>query len=107
MRVLVSAEPCQRGGRGRLGPGFEVLAEWTLSANQRMVFTRQPWRTSELGDCRMATLVIVGDRDAALQAALAQEHGVFVVSERKPYKRRRDRLLGSAQVDLSETDEAA
>lgn len=55
----------------------------------------------------MATLVMVGARDAALEAALQQGHSVFVVGERKPLKRRRDQLAGCVQLDLDKVDEAS
>ncbi len=55
----------------------------------------------------MATLVLVGGRDAALDAALQQGHAVFYVAERKPLKRRRAHLIGHLQVDFDEHDEAS
>src|SRR5690606_21445487 len=55
----------------------------------------------------MATLVLVGGRDAALDAALQQGHAVVYVAERKPLKRRRAHLIGHLQVDFDEHDEAS
>jgi biotin carboxylase len=52
----------------------------------------------------MATLVIVGARDAALEAARAAGHQVVLVSDRKPLRRRKDQILGFVRADLETCD---
>jgi biotin carboxylase len=49
----------------------------------------------------MATIVIVGNRDAALRAALQLEHRVILVSDRKVPKRRLASLLAVIDADFS------
>lgn len=55
----------------------------------------------------MATLILVGGRDAAIRAAQEAGHQVVLVSDRKPLRRRREQLLGFVEVDLSATDQRA
>ena len=53
----------------------------------------------------MATLILVGGRDAALRAAQEAGHQVILVSDRKPLRRRREQLLGFVEVDLAAAEE--
>lgn len=52
----------------------------------------------------MATVVIVGNRDAALEAALQLGHEVVLISDRKVQKRRKTMLAGVVQADLNATN---
>lgn len=47
----------------------------------------------------MATLVLVGGRDAALEAALRMGHRVVLISDRKPLRRRRAQLVALIEVE--------
>lgn len=51
----------------------------------------------------MAIIVIVGNREAALEAALQLGHQVVLVSDRKVTKKRRAALLGAIEIDFSST----
>lgn len=52
----------------------------------------------------MATLILVGGRDAAIRAAQEAGHHVVLVSDRKPLRRRREQLLGFVDIDLAAMD---
>lgn len=55
----------------------------------------------------MATLILVGGRDAAIRTAHEAGHRVILVSDRKPLRRRREQLLGFVEIDLGVTDQRA
>jgi biotin carboxylase len=55
----------------------------------------------------MATLILVGGRDAAIRTAQEAGHRVVLVSDRKPLRRRREQLLGFVELDIGATDQRA
>lgn len=55
----------------------------------------------------MATLIVVGGRDAAIRAAQAAGHHVILASDRKPLRRRREQLAGFVELDLATDDPRA
>jgi len=55
----------------------------------------------------MATLIVVGGRDAAVRAAHAAGHHVVLVSDRKPLRRHKEQLAGFVELDFATDDSRA